>query len=73
MYTSADFIVSSFRRFPTIYWAPKNGKDKPEKYSGGREVSDFVDFVKRKATDPFTLPGEKEKKEKKSKKDDEAL
>lgn len=66
----------TFGRFPTIYWAPKNGKDKPEKYSGGREVSDFVDFIKRKATDPISLPDEdtkKEKKKKKSKKDTEAL
>lgn len=57
--------------FPTIYWAPKNGKDKPEKYSGGREVSDFVDFIKRKASDPFELP--EDSKKSKKKKDEEDL
>lgn len=56
--------------FPTIYWAPKNGKDNPEKYQGGREVSDFVDFIKRKASDPIEFP---EDGKKKSQKDDEAL
>jgi protein disulfide isomerase family A protein 3 len=53
--------------FPTLYWAPKNGKDKPEKYQGGREVSDFVDFIKRKANVELPEDG------KKSQKDDEAL
>ena len=57
--------------FPTIYWAPKGGKDKPEKYQGGREVSDFVDFIKRKASDPVNLS--EEGKKKKSKKDKEEL
>ena len=58
--------------FPTLYWAPKNSKDKPEKYQGGREVSDFVEYIKRKATDPVDLP-EDDKKKKKSKKDEDAL
>ncbi len=37
------------RGFPTLYWAPKNGK--PESYNGGREVDDFLKFVAEKATD----------------------
>lgn len=52
-----------FFSFPTIYWAPKNSKDKPEKYEGGREVSDFVDFIKRKASDPIKFPKEASKDE----------
>lgn len=61
-------VVLTFS-FPTIYWAPKNGKDKPQKYEGGREVADFMNFIKTKASDPADLP----KEGKKSKKDDEAL
>ncbi|WP_395239424.1 thioredoxin domain-containing protein, partial [Salmonella sp. s54412] len=58
--------------FPTLYWSPKNGKDKPEKYEGGREVADFVEFIKKKASDPVNLSDEEEKT-KKSQKDEEAL
>ena len=46
------------------------------KYEGGREVSDFLEYIKSKASDPITLPeeGEKQKKKKKkTKKDQEAL
>jgi len=50
--------------FPTIYWAPKNNKDNPEKYQGGREVSDFVTFLKNKASTPFSLDEKKKKKKK---------
>ncbi len=37
--------------FPTIYWAPKNAKDKPVKYQGGRELSDFLDYISTHSTD----------------------
>jgi len=46
--------------FPTIYWAPMGSKDSPKKYQGGREVKDFVDFIKREATNPVEL-GKKKK------------
>lgn len=36
--------------FPTIYFAPTNKKNNPIKYEGGREVDDFVKFLKSKAT-----------------------
>ncbi|XP_025093712.1 protein disulfide-isomerase A4-like isoform X2 [Pomacea canaliculata] len=36
--------------FPTIYFAPTNNKDKPLKYEGGRELKDFISFLKEKAT-----------------------
>lgn len=43
---------------------------------GGREVDDFVDFLKRKATSPAIIAGEAEgdkKKKKKKKKEKEEL
>lgn len=36
--------------FPTIYFAPTNKKNNPLKYEGGRELDDFVKFLKEKAT-----------------------
>lgn len=37
--------------FPTLYWVPKNRKDKPEPYSGGREVDDFIKYIAKHATE----------------------
>lgn len=49
-------------------------KSSPQKYQGGREVSDFIEFLKRESTNPFELEdGKKKKKKKKSKKDKEEL
>jgi hypothetical protein len=72
-------IGPSLIRYPTIYWAPAGKKDSPEKYEvslhplftlstapllqGGREVADFVDFLKRKATNPVVISGEDEEEE----------
>jgi len=36
----------SVRGYPTIFWAPHDRKDSPVKYTGGREVADFVKFIK---------------------------
>lgn len=33
------------RGFPTLFWLPKDGKSKPIKYDGGREVDDFVKYI----------------------------
>lgn len=33
------------RGFPTLFWLPKDAKDKPVKYDGGREVDDFVKYI----------------------------
>lgn len=33
------------RGFPTLFWLPKDGKSKPVKYDGGREVDDFVKYI----------------------------
>ncbi|XP_014249457.1 protein disulfide-isomerase A3-like [Cimex lectularius] len=38
------------RGFPTLYWAPKDSKDKPLAYSGGRELNDLLKYVSSHAT-----------------------
>jgi len=47
---SLPFAISGF---PTIYFAPKNGKKSPKKYEGGREVDDFIKYLAKEATDPL--------------------
>lgn len=60
-------LPSQFR-FPTIYWAPKNNKSKPRKYEGGREVDDFIKYIKRETSfDSVNVAGASEKKDKKKK------
>lgn len=39
------------RGFPTLYWLPKNSKDKPVSYDEGRELNDFVKYIAKHATD----------------------
>jgi protein disulfide isomerase family A protein 3 len=39
--------------FPTIYFAPKNSKNNPRKYDGGREVDDFIKYLAKEATEPL--------------------
>uniref|UniRef100_A0A673IXF8 Protein disulfide-isomerase n=2 Tax=Sinocyclocheilus rhinocerous TaxID=307959 RepID=A0A673IXF8_9TELE len=41
--------------FPTIYFAPSGQKDQPRRYEGGREVSDFITYLKKEATNPLIL------------------
>lgn len=53
--------------FPTLFWVPAGKKTKPVKYQGGREVSDFIDFIKKNATNPPVITGDKKKKKKKDK------
>jgi protein disulfide-isomerase A3 len=36
--------------FPTLFWLPKDAKDKPVRYEGGREVDDFVKYIAKHAT-----------------------
>jgi len=57
----ANFAVSGF---PTLYWAPMGNKENPVKYQGGREVSDFVKYIKEHATNPVDIPEKKSKKKK---------
>ncbi|XP_058260746.1 protein disulfide isomerase family A, member 8 [Hemibagrus wyckioides] len=46
--------------FPTIYFVPALRKDELKRYEGGREVKDFLNFLKREATNPLVLKGAKE-------------
>lgn len=38
------------RGFPTLFWAPKDLKDKPVKYEGGRELEDFIKYIAKHST-----------------------
>lgn len=49
--------------FPTIYFAPGNGKEKPIKYEGNRELKDLEEFIRKHATKSFKA-AQKEKEEK---------
>lgn len=54
------------RGFPTIYWMPKNKKNVPVQYQGGRELNDFVKYIAKESTDGlkgFTREGKKKKAE----------
>jgi len=42
----SQFAVSGF---PTIYFSPKGNKANPQKYSGGRDLSDFTSFLSKNA------------------------
>ncbi|KAI7806597.1 protein disulfide isomerase family A, member 7 [Triplophysa rosa] len=41
--------------FPTIYFVPSGQKEQPQRYEGGREVSDFISYLKKEATNPLVL------------------
>lgn len=53
--------------FPTIYYKPKGSKNNPKKYNGGREVDDFLEYLKKESTDGLSYEGKSKKKSKKSK------
>jgi len=36
--------------FPTIYFAPKDAKDAPRQYQGGREVKDFLEYLAKESS-----------------------
>ncbi|XP_054633282.1 protein disulfide-isomerase A3 [Dunckerocampus dactyliophorus] len=63
----APYEVSGF---PTIYFSPAGHKMKPKKYDGGREVNDFISYLKREATNPLEMQEESKKKKKKTDKID---
>uniref|UniRef100_A0A4W6DWK1 Protein disulfide-isomerase n=1 Tax=Lates calcarifer TaxID=8187 RepID=A0A4W6DWK1_LATCA len=46
--------------FPTIYFAPVGRKDEPIRYEGGRELKDFLKFLKREASHSLVLGGLKD-------------
>uniref|UniRef100_A0A6Q2Y3T2 Protein disulfide-isomerase n=1 Tax=Esox lucius TaxID=8010 RepID=A0A6Q2Y3T2_ESOLU len=39
--------------FPTIFFVPAGQKDQPQKYTGDREVNDFISYLKKEATHPL--------------------
>ena len=43
--------VLEVRGFPTLFWLPKDGKNKPQQYQGGGELSDLVKYD-RLSTEP---------------------
>ncbi|KAM9068347.1 protein disulfide-isomerase A3 [Sarcophilus harrisii] len=66
MDATANDVPSPYevRGFPTIYFSPANSKQNPRKYEGGREVSDFINYLQREATNPPVIQEEKSKKKK---------
>ncbi|XP_009333068.1 PREDICTED: protein disulfide-isomerase A3 [Pygoscelis adeliae] len=73
MDATANDVPSPYevRGFPTIYFAPAGKKQSPKKYEGGREVSDFISYLKREATNtPVLQEEDKTKKSKKKVKED---
>ncbi|XP_048883078.1 protein disulfide isomerase family A, member 7 isoform X2 [Brienomyrus brachyistius] len=46
--------------FPTIYLSPAGKKDSPIRYEGGRDVEDFLNFLKKEATHPLVLSSTRE-------------
>ncbi|XP_041966139.1 protein disulfide-isomerase A3 [Alosa sapidissima] len=69
MDATANDVPSQYevRGFPTLFFSPAGQKDSPKKYEGGREVSDFISYLKREATNPLVVQ-EDDKKPKKKKK-----
>ena len=49
---TANDVPSQFevRGFPTLFWLPKDSKDSPVKYEGGRELDDLVKYIAKHAT-----------------------
>jgi protein disulfide isomerase family A protein 3 len=63
--TSNDYPSTyQVQGYPSIFWKPKGANAVPEKYEGGREVKDFVDFIKKKSTLDVKVEGGKKKKSK---------
>nr|CAG4651726.1 EOG090X0438 [Triops cancriformis] len=52
MDATANDVPSGFdvRGFPTLFWLPKDSKDTPKSYDGGRDVNDFVKYIAKHAT-----------------------
>nr|CAG4643858.1 EOG090X0438 [Lepidurus arcticus] len=52
MDATANDVPSGYdvRGFPTLFWLPKDSKDSPKRYDGGREVDDFIKYIAKHAT-----------------------
>jgi len=66
MDATANDVPSNFEvsGFPTLYWVPMGDKENPKKYQGGREVNDFVEYIKKHATNPVDISSKKKKAKK---------
>ncbi|MEE6503372.1 hypothetical protein FKM82_004807 [Ascaphus truei] len=51
--------------FPTIYFSPAGSKQSPKRYEGGREISDFISYLKKEATNPPIITEDEKPKKKK--------
>ncbi|XP_011494031.1 PREDICTED: protein disulfide-isomerase A3 [Ceratosolen solmsi marchali] len=38
------------RGYPSLFWVPKNSKDNPQKYEGGRKLEEFIEYIAKHAT-----------------------
>jgi len=49
---TANDVPSNFevRGFPTLYWLPRDSKASPVRYEGGRDKSDFINYIAKRAT-----------------------
>ncbi|XP_064846163.1 protein disulfide-isomerase A3-like [Oncorhynchus masou masou] len=67
MDATANDVPSQYevRGFPTIFFSPAGQKMSPKKYEGGREVSDFISYLKEEATNPLVAQEEETSKKKK--------
>ncbi|KAL0967938.1 hypothetical protein UPYG_G00260110 [Umbra pygmaea] len=67
MDATANDVPSQYevRGFPTIYFAAAGQKMSPRKYEGGREVPDFISYLKKEATNPLVVQDEEKPKKKK--------
>lgn len=41
------------RGYPSLYWAPKNAKDSPQKYEGGRKLEEFIEYIAKHSAEPL--------------------
>lgn len=52
--TANDLIHANYKElvkgYPTLLWIPKNDKENPVKYSGGRDLADFENWIKENSS-----------------------
>ncbi|XP_069481275.1 protein disulfide-isomerase A3 [Ambystoma mexicanum] len=67
MDATANDVPSPYevRGFPTIFFSPAGQKQNPKKYEGGREISDFISYLKKEATNPPNIQEDEKPKKKK--------
>ncbi|XP_048828791.1 protein disulfide-isomerase A3-like [Brienomyrus brachyistius] len=70
MDATANDVPSPYevRGFPTIYFSPAGQKQNPKRYEGGREVDDFISYLKKEARNPPVVEEDEKKSKKKKKK-----